>query len=418
MSKSKWSKHDAKITELIQEYESNSEIAKIILNTSLGAKKSKEVDLLRTYVKRFRNRQNNSNFETETETKGYEPKGKIFTAVASDGKIMDISTYCKFWGLDFDKVRSFKLVTHTGIPFYNIAFYESEIEKENFEEIKTILESEIKKAIQYNTRHTESNEIINSVIADIHAGAYIDGLIKTKDYSIPILVDYLEQIAYKLNRQNAKEVNVLILGDLIESFTGLNHKNSWKGLQKGMIGAEVIKFTAKILHEKLFSKVNNLGKIKIVAGNHDRLTSDKTEDVDGGAADLIAYALELMGYDVEFNSLVVVTEIDGINYILLHGDKGISKKTTEQICWMYGKQGVFNVILEGHLHSYIQKLSVSQRNAYKTLKDDTTDTMRMHCRSLFTGNSFSEHLGYTSNAGFTIIRNNGKGLPDIEHKLL
>ena len=41
MSKSKWSKHDAKITELIQDYDSNSEIAKIILNTSLGAKKSK-----------------------------------------------------------------------------------------------------------------------------------------------------------------------------------------------------------------------------------------------------------------------------------------------------------------------------------------------------------------------------------------
>jgi len=418
MSKSKWSKFDNEINELIQSIDNNTKVAQMLLKTSESAKESDKVDLLRTYVKRFRNRNSDFKFETETKTNDYKPKQTIFTAVSPNGGIMNIETYCKHYGLDFDKVRSFKLVSHTGIPFYNIAFYETEIEKENFEEIKYILESEIKKAIQYNTRHTKSNEIINSVIADIHAGAYIDGLIKTKDYSIPILVDYLEQIAYKLNNQNAKEVNVLILGDLIESFTGLNHKNSWKGLQKGMIGAEVIKFTAKILHEKLFSKVNNLGKIKIVAGNHDRLTSDKTEDVDGGAADLIAYALELMGYDVEFNSLVVVTEIDGINYILLHGDKGISKKTTEQICWMYGKQGVFNVILEGHLHSYIQKLSVSQRNAYKTLKDDSTDTMRMHCRSLFTGNSFSEHLGYTSNAGFTIIRNNGKGLPDIEHKLL
>ena len=54
--KSKWSKFDAQITELIQEYESNSEIAKILLNTSLGAKKNKDVDLLRTYIKRFRNR--------------------------------------------------------------------------------------------------------------------------------------------------------------------------------------------------------------------------------------------------------------------------------------------------------------------------------------------------------------------------
>lgn len=36
---------------------------------------------------------------------------------------------------------------------------------------------------------------------------------------------------------NYSEVNILFLGDMIESFTGLNHKNSWKGLQKGMIGA-------------------------------------------------------------------------------------------------------------------------------------------------------------------------------------
>jgi hypothetical protein len=35
----------------------------------------------------------------------------------------------------------------------------------------------------------------------------------------------------------------------------------------------------------LLSKINNLNKIYIVAGNHDRLTSDKDEDVDGGAAD-------------------------------------------------------------------------------------------------------------------------------------
>jgi hypothetical protein len=161
-----------------------------------------------------------------------------------------------------------------------------------------------------------------------------------------------------------------------------------------------------------------LNKVKIVAGNHDRLTSDKSEDVDGGAADLIAYSLELMGYDVEFHPTVISTEIDGINYIMLHGHKGISSKSTKDICWDYGVQGKFNVVLEGHLHSLIQKLSSSQKKAFKTLKDDCADTLRMNCRSLFTGNGFSEDLEYTSNAGFTIIRNNGNGLPDIDNKML
>jgi hypothetical protein len=35
-----------------------------------------------------------------------------------------------------------------------------------------------------------------------------------------------------------------------------------------------------------------------------RLTSDKSEDVDGGAADLIAYSLELLGYNVELFTVI------------------------------------------------------------------------------------------------------------------
>jgi predicted phosphodiesterase len=356
--------------------------------------------------------------ETITETNQYSNK-KGFTAISSTGGIMDIKKYCEYYQFDFENVKSWKLVSHTGIPFYNIAFYSPEEQEEsNYQLIKEVLKAELKKVARDSYKEVETNEIDNLVISDLHVGAYIDGLIKTKEFSPTILIDYLEQTVIKVNKNNAKEVNVFCLGDLIESFTGLNHKNSWKGLQKGLIGAEVIKFTAKILHEKLLSKINNLNKIYIVAGNHDRLTSDKDEDVDGGAADLIAYSLELMGYNIEFNSTVITTQIDNINYILLHGHKGISRKATKDICWDYGKQGYFNVVLEGHLHSAIQKLSIAQRKDFKLVKDDCVDNLRMTCRSYFTGNGYSEDLGYTSNAGFSVIRNNGKGLPDIDNKLL
>jgi hypothetical protein len=76
-------------------------------------------------------------------------------------------------------------------------------------------------------------------------GAYIDGLIKTKFFLPSILIDYLEQTTLKVNRNNAKEVNIFCLGDLIESFTGLNHKKQLEGIAKGLMGAEVIKFTKK-----------------------------------------------------------------------------------------------------------------------------------------------------------------------------
>jgi hypothetical protein len=287
-----------------------------------------------------------------------------------------------------------------------------------FEEIKEILLKEFELVVKVETKIVNGSKIAVVVIADLHLGAYIDGLIRTKDYSIPILISYLEQIVSDVNACNYQEVHVVFLGDMIESFTGLNHKNSWKGLQKGMIGAEVIKFSVKILHEKLLSKINNLKKVKMVAGNHDRLTSDKDEDTDGGACDLIAFGLELVGYDVEFHSTVISSEIDGINYVLLHGHKGISRKQTKDICWDFGKKGIYNVILEGHLHSIIQKLSVNMKGKFNIIKDDSVDHIRMNARSLFTGNGYSEDLGYSSNAGFSIITNNGKGLPNINNILL
>jgi len=291
-------------------------------------------------------------------------------------------------------------------------------EEKTFEEIKQILVDEFSKVIKVEIKIVKGKKVGVVVIADLHLGAYIDGLVNTKDYSIPILIEYLENIVNITNDLNFEEVYVLFLGDMIESFTGLNHKNSWKGLQKGMIGAEVIKFSVNILHEKLLSKINNLKKVKLVAGNHDRLTSDKDEDTDGGACDLIAFGLELRGYDVEFHPTVISTEINGINYVLLHGHKGISRRATKDICWDFGKKGMYNVILEGHLHSIIQKLSINMKGKFNIIKDDSVDHIRMNARSLFTGNGFSEDLGYSSNAGFSIITNNGKGLPNINNILL
>jgi hypothetical protein len=32
--------------------------------------------------------------------------------------------------------------------------------------------------------------------------------------------------------------------------------------------------------------------------------------------------------------ILLSTEIDNINYILLHGHKGISRKATKDICWI------------------------------------------------------------------------------------
>lgn len=343
-----------------------------------------------------------------------ELEGLTFSAIDSNGKLMNIKEYCEYYDYDYDNIKSYKSVTHSGIPYYNIQFYE-EGDKNliSEEELKTLIEEGLKNIKYTPTKRFVKNKVGVVKIADLHLGAYVDNLIRTKNFSIDILANKLLEATEDINERNYSIVHVHILGDLIESFTGLSHKNTWKGLDKAMVGAEAVKLVVKILHENFLSKINNLAEIKVVAGNHDRVTSDNKEDVQGGAANLVCWGLELLGYTVEFNPLVITHTVGKITHILTHGHHPLSKKSTKQLCWDYGIQGNYNLICEGHLHSIIQKLNINQRDTYQTIKDDAVDHRRMNCPSFFTGNFFSESLGYTSESGFVIIEDNGKGVPNV-----
>ena len=356
--------------------------------------------------------------ETTTVNNNYsndkEKPQRGFTAIGADGQLMNIEDYCKHYGLDVNKIRSYKLISHSGIPFYNVVFYEEVVEP-------AVTEQELKELIlrgfegvKYNPVYKETKNKIGVVkIADLHLGAYVDNLIRTKNFSIDILANKLSEAVNDINERNYSTVHVHILGDLIESFTGLSHKNTWKGLDKAMVGAEAVKLVVKILHDNFLSKIVNLGEVKVVGGNHDRSTSDNKEDVQAGAANLVCWGLELLGYSVEFNPLVITHTIGNITHILTHGHHALSKKSTKQLCWDYGVQGNYNLICEGHLHSIIQKLNVNQRDTYQTIKDDAVDHRRMNIPSFFTGNFFSESLGYTSESGFVVVEDNGKGVPNV-----
>lgn len=335
------------------------------------------------------------------------------SALKLDGTIMNINEYCEYYGIPIEQARTYKLVTHTGTPYYNIASNilgeEPEVSEE---ELKFLIKEGLENVKLVKTK-SEGNGVGVVKISDLHLGAYVDNLIRTKNFSIDILANKLYDAATEVNKRKYATVHVHVLGDLIESFTGLSHKNTWKGLDKAMVGAEAVKLVTRILHDNFLSRIANLGEVKVVAGNHDRVTSDNKEDVQGGAANLVCWGLELLGYNIEFNPLVITHNVDNICHILTHGHHAISKKSTKQLCWDYGVQGIYNLICEGHLHSIIQKLNINQRDSYQTIKDDAVDHRRITCPSFFTGNFFSESLGYTSESGFVITENNGKGVPNV-----
>jgi hypothetical protein len=252
-------------------------------------------------------------------------------------------------------------------------------------------------------------------LADFHLGAYVGDLLKTPDFNYNVICEYLQEISQEINKEKHKEVHIFLAGDFIESFSGLNHINSWKGLSKGAYGMKAVMLAHEVLCEHLYSKIKNLKYVGFVSGNHDRISSSKDEDQHGEVAMMMQYLFnkDVKNVDSEWSALLLRKVIDGVGYVVTHGHLGISDKEISKVLFDYGFQGMYNVFLKGHKHTRSTKRtfkkSLIKYEDIDYVSLDSTDYRAVTIPPLFTGNFYSESLGYTSTAGFAGFINNGKG---------
>jgi len=260
---------------------------------------------------------------------------------------------------------------------------------------------------------TPSKQHLVASMADFHIGADIKNLIRTPDFDVNILLDYLDICVKKINSYGAKKVTLNLLGDFYESISGLNHENTFKSLGKDMWGGNVIILANEIMSTHLLSKINNLVEVNMVSGNHDRMTISKTVDNTGEGAKVLWHMLkkDFPMLPINYSDSVLVREVDGINYILTHGDKAFSKKEISKVVFDYGDPKLFNLFLEGHYHTRKTVKAITQKVKYyeemEVVSLDESNYRKINVASLFTGNYFSESLGFAGNAGMTISFNNG-----------
>lgn len=252
---------------------------------------------------------------------------------------------------------------------------------------------------------TERKWIV-AAIADIHAGARSEGLKLTPDCNSATIRAALDKTAKRINAMNASDVSLLILGDIIESFTGLNHPDSWKSVEFGITGAKAIKEAMSIL-EEFIAKIDNLKEITGVAGNHDRITASSKEDRQGQAAEIIFYLLQrLYGQHVKitYEPLVASAQIDGIQYILSHNDKKTIRDGKQAIL-DHGDNKLFNVVIGAHVHN-------------RKILEDERQYRWIIAPAIFTGNYYSEENAWHARPGFLTFENDGTGLPIVtDHTL-
>ena len=254
-----------------------------------------------------------------------------------------------------------------------------------------------------------------AAIGDLHVGANVQSLLLTPDYNIEKLLAYLVRCADIINQRQYAEVTVFILGDIIESFTGTNHKNTWQEIN--LYGIEAVKAAYKLITTWFLERIANLTEVLIVGGNHDRTTESMELDMRGGAANMLAFMLLEKGYAVTYHPLLIEKTIDGLHYIVTHGHYGISKQDAGQMLFKYGKQDMYNIIMQAHKHTREGSRGLKKTgltfSEYKTIELDDLKYRKLTIAPLITGNFYSQSLGLNSNAGFTLIENSGEGKPNI-----
>jgi len=90
-----------------------------------------------------------------------------------EGNLMDIERFCDYHNLPYEHIKKYKLVSHTGSPYYNVEFKPIEIDFEgvDFEEI-------IEEAVKRNVKPLKlcaevsgyTQTFDRAIVSDIHVG--------------------------------------------------------------------------------------------------------------------------------------------------------------------------------------------------------------------------------------------------------
>jgi hypothetical protein len=169
---------------------------------------------------------------TTTKPNDYKEKPLILSAWGSDGQMMDIDSYCDAYGLPRADISSYKLVSHTGTPFYNIVFKEQfNVESVDFESVLNKVLDKVRPSEKYDTTPDEI-EFDTLTYTDVHIAMDTD----SKGNSMYAVVWDKESIMESLDMmikhtlKNKKSNTIVVdeLGDFLDGFNGYTTRGGHK----------------------------------------------------------------------------------------------------------------------------------------------------------------------------------------------
>lgn len=157
------------------------------------------------------------------------------------GNLMDIERFCEYHNLPIDDIKKYKLVSHTGSPYYNVEFrpVEMQFDGVDFEEI---IEEAVKRNVVPRklcaTLSGDSQTVDRAIISDIHVGLDtnpdgnslyggkwdMDELMHRADVFIQAVLD----------NQTSETLYIDDLGDLVDGWNGKTTRESGHTLPQNL----------------------------------------------------------------------------------------------------------------------------------------------------------------------------------------
>lgn len=212
---------------------------------------------------------------TETKPNDYKEAKFVLSAWNKKGHMMSIDEYCEFYKLPRKDISSYKLVSHTGTPFYNIVF------KENVLDIKTEIDFDaiIKKHIKpindtFVKSYSNTSDFDSLTYSDLHIALETNkdnNSMYADNWNAKEVLKLADLIVEKtLKNQLSDRLYVDDLGDLMDGYNGLTTRGGHE-LPQNMTNEEAfdcaLSFKMRIV-DKLYSHYNYIEFNNICNDNH------------------------------------------------------------------------------------------------------------------------------------------------------
>ncbi len=279
MGSSKWSKYNQVIDDLIEDGRTdwNNMSFEILGQRDL-------TDSLRTYIKRRSKKIVNVSNKTKSYTKDYKEPSKFVLSAwnDSDGSMMDIDTYCEYYNLPRTDISSYKLISHTGTPYYNIVFKEKagsdEVDYDIVRDEMIKEMNELSPVVEkYKRKEIKDPHCLVLDIADLHIGKLATqsatGTYYDVDLAIKRAISGSESLIDKSKPYNINKVFFIIGNDILHIDTP--KRTTTSGTPQDTDGMWYDNFKiARIVYTQIIQRLTIIADVHVIhcPSNHDYMT--------------------------------------------------------------------------------------------------------------------------------------------------